>query len=98
MQEDIAEIVEQVEILQVDAALANVTRDAAARAEHAALRAAAEGAPEIGGDPGAVFGGVKAAESGGRNTREAASASRGREMVAACIVFSAAFSGLRPAF
>jgi hypothetical protein len=98
MQEHIAEIVEDVEILQVDAALANVTRDAAARAEHAALRAAAEGAPEIGGNPGAVFGGVKSAEGGGREAREAAAAPCGREMVAACIVFATASSGLRPAF
>ncbi|HET9399995.1 MAG TPA: hypothetical protein VFO34_03505 [Candidatus Acidoferrales bacterium] len=83
---------------RVEAALKNVARDFAASAKGAAHRAAASGAPERCGYVVAVFIGMEPAEGGRPKTREAAAATRAGEMMAACIIFAAANSGLGPRF
>ena len=71
---------------------------AASATDGVARAVVAEGADEGIGDEFFVFGGVEAAEGELAGVGEAAAATGGREMVAACIIFAAAFSGLSPAF
>ncbi|HET9401843.1 MAG TPA: hypothetical protein VFO34_12925 [Candidatus Acidoferrales bacterium] len=83
---------------RADAALHDVAHQLAPGFDDAAGSAPAEPPSERGRDEVAVLIGVNPAEGEPADAGQAAAASSAREMVAACIIFTAAFSGLRPAF
>lgn len=84
---------------KIEAAFGGEAVEFAARAADGGAGAGvAESADERIRDVFFVFGSVAATESEVADAGQAAAASGVREMVAACIIFAAAFSGLRPAF
>jgi len=94
-----ADLLREICAREIEAGFGGEAIEFAARAVNGVARAAlAEGADERIGDEFFVFAGVKAAEGEAADAGEAAAASGAREVVAACIIFAAAFSGLRLAF
>lgn len=94
----IAQVEEQAGARPVDAPLHDVAHEFAPGFDDAARSAAAELAGESGGDKVAVLIAMKAAEGEPTDARQAAAASCAGEMMAACIIFASAFSGLSLAF
>jgi hypothetical protein len=84
---------------EIEAGFGGEAIEFAARAVNGFARAAfSECADERVGNEFFVFIGVEAAEGEVADAGNAAAASGAGEMVAACIIFAAAFSGLRLAF
>lgn len=94
----IAQVNEHGSTRLVDAALRDVAHELAPGFDNAARSAVAELAGKSGGDEVAVLPGVKTAEGETADAGQAAAASSEGEMMAACIIFAAAFAGFRPAF